>query len=80
MEIKMAQGNVNVICELIEEINGEAKSPKGDLVSVKITTAKSNSAWFARIEGAGQSRVFKFATELQMNEMVASQTRFFVKG
>lgn len=80
MEIKIAQGNVNVICELIEEICGSVQSPKGDLVSVKITTAKGNSSWFMKFEGAGQVMVRKFASESEMAAMVASQVKFFVKG
>lgn len=80
MEIKIAQGNVNVICTLIEEISGSVQSPKGELVSVKITTAKGNSSWFTKIEGAGQVIVRKFASESEMAAMVASQVKFFVKG
>ena len=80
MEIKIAQGNVNVICELIDEISGNVQSPKGELVSVKITTAKGNSSWFMQVECAGQVIVRKFASESEMNAMVASQVKFFVKG
>ncbi|GEM_PF-7026339 len=77
-QIKIAQGNVNVICELIAEISGNVKSPTGDTVPVKITTAKGNTSWFVVVEGGGQKRSMKFESEEKMNSMVESQTKFFV--
>jgi len=76
--VKITQGNTTTICEQIAVVTGNVLSPKSDVVPVTIMSAKSNSSWFAVVSTVGQSRTFKFATELEMHTLVQSQVAFFV--